>query len=172
MSRPGLRSLLVASLALNLFLAGAFASHWAGRLFGPGGFGPPGPPPGPAPFAPPPPPVLRSLLAETDRPVLDAVKAEHDPAVRAAFREMEGARARVRQALQAEPFDAAALSAAFADLRRQEEAVASAVQAMLTDLLGRLEPAARRRIAEAWERPGPGGPPPGPPPGERQPPPR
>jgi hypothetical protein len=73
----------------------------------------------------------RGFPKEIRAAIIAKAAAERDP-LRAAFADLRAARQRMFAAMRAEPFDAAALSAAFADVR----AKTSALQALGQDILG------------------------------------
>lgn len=136
---------LVVSLALNLFVAGALSTAWVvGR--------------GVAPFwrearrpaalGMPNPRQLRAALNERQRPVLDEALRAHGPGIRDRIRQLAAARAEVAEAIRAEPFDRARLEAALARLREEEAAVAAATQGMVTEVVARLDADGRARVAD------------------------
>ena len=147
-ARTGLRWLLVASLALNVaLLAGLGWAHLDGddhrdgpRMHLARGTMMPSPH------------LLRGVLSEERQAVVDAVLAEHRQAIRGNVREVFRARTAVHALMTAETIDRAALDRAFADLRARDAEAATAVQAMLTELMSELTPEERRALAEAVHR--------------------
>ena len=142
-----LRALLVASLALNIAVLAGFA--W--RHFDHGRTD------HRLPHAMrgtmmPSPRILRDVLSEERREVVDAVLAGHRAGIRASVREVFAARAEVHALMTAEAIDRPALEAAFADLRARDAEAATAVQAMLTELVTELTPKERKAVAEAVHR--------------------
>jgi uncharacterized membrane protein len=142
LSRP-MRLLVVASLALNVFLIGAVAADavmhrgWFGMF----GHGRPGIMGLPSPHE------LRAVLPENDEAILEQALQSH----RAQFHEhldaLFAARAEVAAAVKAEPFDRAKLEAAFAALRERDAAIAAGAQDMLVDFISKLDAAGRARVA-------------------------
>jgi uncharacterized membrane protein len=149
------RLILIASLALNLFAAGAFATALladrgpvaglrrpgrAGQLMGM-----------------PNPRQLRAALAEPGDRALDELLGRHGPGIRQRIGDLRAARRDVAEAIRAEPFRRAALDDALAGLRAREAEVAVATQAMMAELVERLDAEDRARVAELLRprRPGP-----------------
>jgi uncharacterized membrane protein len=142
--RPWLLIVLIASLGINLFLG----SWLAGRLLA-------GPPMfrhattaergGPARS------VIDRMAASIpaeNRAAFEAVMARHrDPITDAAAQSRE-ARNRVREAIAREPFDRAALDAAFDTLRTRNAALQSATQEAMAEAASALPPEARKRLAD------------------------
>ena len=125
---------LVASLALNLFVVGA----WVGK-------------------------IARHEKPQTERVTLgamtDSLSPEGRQLLRAAmhmnrkeaipiFKELDAARDRANDALDAEPYDPDAYAAALRDLRTYSEAGQTLLHATLVDVVGRLSPADRHRLAQ------------------------
>ena len=136
-----LRLIFLASLALNLALGASLA--WL--AFQPGR---------PAAEArtrmPPPmfhPEALRRALPKERGELLDAVLAQHREAMHARIRVQSQARADVREALRAEPFDRSRLEEAFARLRETEASTAQEAHALLVDLATRATPKERARLS-------------------------
>jgi uncharacterized membrane protein len=144
---------LLASLALNLFVAGMIS----GRYFAPE---PPGPPLAaghPLAFGDGP---MRGLvkrmaanLPREHRPAFHAAFAEHREALGAAGKRMREAHHDVRRAIAAEPFDPAALDAALANLRAREDEFRHEMHAAVADAVGRLPPEARHHLSKRRHRP-------------------
>ncbi|HET6602671.1 MAG TPA: periplasmic heavy metal sensor [Xanthomonadaceae bacterium] len=144
---PGVRWMLVGSLALNVALVAGMGWHYfelpkrhAKAMYMHGDRFMPSPR------------LLRQGLPEERHGVVDAVLDRHRPTIRGAVREVFQARGDVHDAMEAEPFDAAALERAFAALRERDVAAASAVQAMLGDLMGQLTPEERSSVTELMHR--------------------
>lgn len=93
--------------------------------------------------------LLRRALPEDRRAVVDAVLAEHHEQIHASVGAVFEARARVHALVTAETLDRPALDRAFADLRARDAEAATAVQAMLTELVTELTPEERRALGEA-----------------------
>lgn len=142
-SRPWALALL-ASVALNLFIGGMFAATLLQRGHGPG---------------PPPPQVglgwAREALGEEGRPAIERVQRSHQETIRPRVRELRAAGRDVVARMDAEPFDRAALSQAFAELRTRTAASQAAIQEAIVDLAAELTPAERHRLAEFAARPRP-----------------
>ena len=142
------RWVLLLSLALNVALGAALllplvaADHYRGQRSGHSHGGDHMPSPR----------QLRRLLGEEREAVVDAVFEKHRPALRETFRPLHAARGAVHAAMHAEPFDRAALDAAFAELRERDAATAAAVQAMLAEVIAQLTPDERARIAASMEK--------------------
>lgn len=144
-----LRWLLVASLALNIGVLSGIAWHHFGdgddshrghmRMMARGTMMPS-------------PRLLHRVLPEERRAVVDAVMARHREPIRATVGRVFEARARVHALVTAETLDRPALDRAFADLRARDAEAATAVQAMLTELVGELTPEERRALGEAVHR--------------------
>ena len=143
-----LRWLLVASLALNVGLLSGIAWEHFDRDDPPrhvkmrvtrGGMMP-----GPH--------LLHRTLPPERRAVVDAVHEKHQPRIHATVRRVFEARARVHTLMTAETLDRPALDQAFADLRARDAEAATAVQAMLTELVTELTPEERRAVGEAVHR--------------------
>ena len=142
-----MRWVLLASLALNVALATALVLPWlVPERFGHGGEHRHRPGHGPDHL--PNPRHLREVLDEARRTEVEAILQRHRPRVRATFRPLRDARERAHAAMHAEPFDAAALERAFAELRARDAESAMAVQAMLAEVAAALTPEERARMAE------------------------
>ena len=152
MSRSA-RVLLLASLALNIVLGVALliAAPWSdpprdgmrGRHGGvfPGLIDPR---------------ALRAALGPERQDALDGILQSHREAMRTHLGALFEARRAVRDAIVAEPFDRAALDAAFEDLRSAEAATANEAQALFGDVLAQTSMAERQRLAELMPRRGGG----------------
>lgn len=136
---------LVASLALNLFLAGVIGvrfwrEHWRE---GPeramaGAFGPMG--------------RIAGSLPESGRAKMKAVMETRQQAMRERSREYRRARSEAMQALSADAFDRSRAEAAFAEARRRADAMSEGVHAAMIEASSQLTPderkAFRERLAE------------------------
>jgi Spy/CpxP family protein refolding chaperone len=89
----------------------------------------------------------RSLPPERQAVIENAFASERGE-MRARLGELFQARRAVRAAIEAEPFDRAALDAAFAALRAAEDAAAAQAQRRLGDVLQQLTPEERRQWSE------------------------
>jgi uncharacterized membrane protein len=139
-----MRWLLIASLALNLFLGGLFAGQWLSD-------GDDGPwhrgPSVRLHFGT----MLESLSPET-RAMARQVVERHRPATRAAFQKLRQARAEVGAALAAEPFKPEALDAAFTAYREASAAAHLQLQRTMAEVAAKLPPEARKTMAENMSR--------------------
>ena len=145
-----LAALLLASLALNIFVGGVYA----GRLFNP-------PqervaaPRGPSEERP----IRRFLTAFTagldkaDRRTFVAAFAGHEPAMRAAVRAVREARREALARMHATPFDRHALDEALATLRQKQDALQTALQTGIADAVERLPDDARKLVGTPKRRP-------------------
>lgn len=137
---------LVASLALNLFLGGVFASRWMRRppqtAFDPGAFS-----------------VmrLRRALGPDVAPAIDRALGGRRAELVARMQAASEARDRATMALEAEPFDRQRAAENLADFRAKTSAVQETMHAAVVDLAAELTPEQRRRLAETVDRAGPGG---------------
>lgn len=122
-------TLLVGSLALNLFFGGMFvARHAFGPRHGPDA-------------------MLSHLidelgsgLSEADRATLQRVFKSHDAAIKERAAETMQARAGIRAAMVAEPFDAGALTAAVDDASARDMAMRKALERMLLEAAAQVSP--------------------------------
>lgn len=91
-------------------------------------------------------------FSEADRRVARELFDENRPALRAAREQMRDARDAVRDAMEAEPFDAAKLSEAFAQLGAARDAMTQIHQGMMIQMMERLSPQAREELIDhgAW----------------------
>lgn len=133
--------LAIASLGLNLFFLGFFASRAIkGR---------------PAdradaflPFR------VGTLARVTQNPELKARAREQMEALRPKRKALIAARRATRRALEATPFEREALAKSLDDLRQASLSAQSDMHAILIDLAAGLSPAERKRLAELnWSRP-------------------
>ncbi|MBI4081080.1 MAG: periplasmic heavy metal sensor [Candidatus Lambdaproteobacteria bacterium] len=129
---------LLASLVLNLFLAGLLAGRilssadrmdamfrhytmrWATRVLG-----------------------------DEGRPLMDQVWSRHNSRLEPRLQELRASRKGVADVLATEPFDAQALARAFDRLSAATQAAQQALHPALVELAGLLTPAQRKRLAAA-----------------------
>jgi uncharacterized membrane protein len=135
--------LLAASLALNLFLLGAWsARYWLRRDFDPRG----GPLSAHA-F------LRRSGIDESDPGVAPIVRAQRTH-VRERMHELGEARAQVRQALETEPFDAQKLDAALELVRERTSDMQRDMHVGVSGIARAVDADHRHKMADAmWLRP-------------------
>ncbi len=136
--------MLVASLALNLFLGSVFATRWVRHPapgFQPNAF---------SMFR------MRRVLGPDAAPTFDKVWAQHDVELKARMHDAAQARERATRALEADPFDAAKAAAALADFRAKAALVQESMHGAVVELAADLTPEQRHRLAEALDRSGPG----------------
>jgi uncharacterized membrane protein len=139
-SDPRFRWVLLLSLALNVLFGAVVAAAWLhhhdGRGHGLGGAVhlPRGE-------------RLERVLPEADKPALRAAYDRHRDDIRPKIGALFEARRAVREALDAEPFDAARATSALAVLRERESAVAASVHALLVDLSASVSPEGRVAIS-------------------------
>ncbi len=136
---------LVASLALNLFLAGVIGvrfwrEHWREgpeRVMA-GAFGPMG--------------RIAAAMPDSSRAKVKAVMEIRQQEVRERGREYRRARSEAMQALSAEAYDKSRAEAAFAEARRRADAMSEVVHAAMIEASSQLTPderkAFRERLAE------------------------
>ena len=133
---------LFLSLALNLLLGGAIATHLL--------------------RAPAPPPTgerwrilaegTAATMNEPDAGKFKAVLAAQTPGLEAGAAEVRKAREAVRQALRAEPFNPAALEQAMAEASARRLEMQKRYQAMIATAAAQVSPEGRTRIAD-WRPP-------------------
>lgn len=114
---------------------------------------------------------IERSLPEGPREKVRTIREAHAPTLRPLFLAAGKARDAVREAVDAEPFDAAKLRAALKTMRESDAAVAEATGEMIIEIATVLTPEERGRVRQALrdrrpgkpgrERSGPGGPPPG-----------
>lgn len=137
---------LLASLAVNLFLAGLMV----GRLLRSEPERPVAttdPPGRRSPLAG----VLRQTmerLPPKDRKAFRAALEEHRESLRAASLALAEARIKVRWTLQADAYDPIALNTAFSELKTRSLTFQDALHTAVADAMKRLPPKARRGLAE------------------------
>jgi uncharacterized membrane protein len=139
----GSRWLLLGSLALNLFFVGLLIALLGGQFFT---------------AAPPSPALDRSVTARVERiaatlPSRDAeILRTHFRTEQAAIEKTRdayrGAQDVVRQALRAQPFDAAVLNGAMTGMRSARQAFDSTLQAMLARAAAAMSPEGRSKLAD------------------------
>lgn len=140
---PAARYLLLFSLALNLSLGVALAwFHWHRPAVAEA------PPPRGAMFRH---DALRDALAPRRGGLVDAVAARHRETMRVRIERMDEARATVREALRAEPFDRAALDDAFAGLREADSRTAAEAHALISEVAAEANPSERERLSRLME---------------------
>lgn len=147
----GMRVLVLASLLLNVALVAALVLLVPRLHDRDGGRHERRPPAFPALFDP---RALKQALPEARHPALDSALQSHREAIRGRLGALFEARRAVRSAIVAEPFDRAALDAAFVQLRDAETATAAEAQAMLGDVLADSTVAERERVANLMPRRG------------------
>lgn len=124
--KPSLRLALTLSLALNLFLLAVLA----------------------APYVFPSPPRQRGearmaerivqRLPEADRPIFRSAHERHAATLQRTFQAVREARAQMRDALGAEPFDPAKFDQAVRTWRQTSDAAQQAIHAMMLDAAPRM----------------------------------
>lgn len=144
LSQTSLRGLFLASLAVNLFFVGLVTARVVLDVDLPGfesrekrGF-----------RELPHPRTLRAALPEEDQPLLERTLDSHRDEVRGHFRSLNAARQRVADAIRAVPYDGAALDAAFADLRVEDDRTAESLHRMLSELIVQLDDESRASVAD------------------------
>ena len=95
---------------------------------------------------------LERHLAPESRTVLREAVGEHRATLQREFAAMRDARDEVAAALQKEPFDRAALEAAFAEVSRRQDAIQATVQRSFVDAASRLPVEERVKLAKGGER--------------------
>lgn len=143
----GARYVLLASLVLNLFLAGLMV----GRFVAPP---PPGPPPSPDRFID----ALTRGMSPADGAVMRQIFAAHRAELDQAMAQADQARESVRDALEAQTFDQAALDAALGRAEVARRSLENLRQGVMTEAVRQLSPEGRRYLAQMV----PGRPPPSP----------
>ncbi|MBT7771912.1 MAG: periplasmic heavy metal sensor [Rhodospirillales bacterium] len=125
---------LTISLALNLFLGGAFVSHWmSGDTGKRGGFR------GPLHHT-----AAREKLSSEHQGMVDNIWQQHRPMIRENIGAMRDARRVVRSTLIADPFDRTAMDNAYADLHQRLLEARSAMAKTIGDVAEKL-PATERQ---------------------------
>lgn len=134
--------ILAVSAALNLFFLGLIAA----RFIGPGrGFNMRGDM-GERAF------LRRSGLHSAGPKAQDVIR-QYRETVRDGVRSLAGARAEVKAALQADPYDPARVDKAFADVRARTVAMQLDIHMALANVSRELTPAQRQRLADSlWRK--------------------
>lgn len=135
------RTIALVSLALNLLVVGAAVGGYAAGAR----FSPPGAERGAVRAERP----MRALIAAVEperRPAVRREIARTFVAARDARKEVRDARISLAQTIRAEPYDAAAVRAAFARMRAADQALAQRFQDMTADQLAAMSPQERRRV--------------------------
>lgn len=88
-------------------------------------------------------------IPDDQRPILESAFAEQRPKLAAASQASRDAREKVRLALQAEPFDPAALDRAFAELRARTDDVQSVMHITIAGAAAKMSGEGRKHLA-AW----------------------
>lgn len=96
--------------------------------------------------------MLARSLDEADRRILLEVVETHRDQLGARFRPLGAARRELAAALRAEPFEPAAMQAAFARMRDSESGTTEAMHAFMLELATRVSADGRKRIADQLER--------------------
>lgn len=141
-------ALLVLSLAGNVFLGGLYAGAWLGDgedasvESGEKG-GESGRHPGQRIFK-----RMAEALPEADRATFEAAVAGQREALATAGLAMQEARNQVRAQFKAEPFDRAALDAAFADMRAKSQAFWETLHGVMAGAVAALSPEGRKKLSE------------------------
>ncbi len=129
---------LIASLALNLFLAGLVGMrYWREHQWRSGDramMGPIG--------------RISQGLPESGRTKVKAVIESRREQIREQGREYRRARGEAMQALAAEPFDRPTVDAAFAEARRRADAMSAIMQSAMIDASAQLSPEERKAFRE------------------------
>ncbi|MBM3508267.1 MAG: periplasmic heavy metal sensor [Alphaproteobacteria bacterium] len=133
----GWTAVLVASLALNLFVAGFVVAQvaWGDKVAAP------------APVA-----EQAATPATPATPVVRRVVVEQNKALRPSMVAVRKANEAVTAALLAEPFDPAQLDAALEHLRTVTLASQTALHGTMLDAIAAMTPEQRRELAEASRR--------------------
>lgn len=166
LSRNWVRVLLVLSLAVNLFVVGAFASHWLslkafwagqeerqvqmlrgrsprdGRRVHPGmivGLPSPG--------------QLMNILSDSEREDFKAAWRAENPRLRDQFRAMYDAREEVAVTLSEDAYQRQDLQEAFAALRARQMELAEMSQELMINLADQLDDEGRDRLAKIMSPP-------------------
>lgn len=143
LTKNWVRILLVLSLAINVFVLGAAATHWLnigdrhmrGRAH-PGLI-----------VGLPSPRQLYGVLKEDERTILTEAWRPQRPRLEQHFRDLLAARQGVAQALAERPYRQADLADAFAQLRQRQMDLAAASQGVIIDLARQLDDDGRSRLA-------------------------
>lgn len=146
-----LPALLLASLAVNIFLGAVMATHLLRSFDGPPRHG-----------GPPPPDVMLERmtrdLPEADAKVMREVFGKRQGQIDAGMIQIRQLPDRLRGTLLAEPFDPAALAAIWQETHTAQRQFHEQLSAAFIEAATRMSPEGRRKLAEF--RPVPEGPPP------------
>ena len=96
--------------------------------------------------------AFRRALPEARQAAVDRSVDRHRPAMRERVGGLFAARRAVRAAMRAEPFDRAALDAAFAQLRQAESEAAESAQTLMGDVFEAATPVERAALADLVPR--------------------
>ena len=146
MKRGWLWGIVLVSLALNLFLGGLVAGRWLGGGHPHGGFRSANPTDIVMPFNPR--HFIRSLPDERRKEIIKLLKGRTGD-VRRAFQAVGEQRMEIIAALEAEPFDAARLDAAFTDTRGRFDVAVGTIHGVILSLVADLTPDERKLMADA-----------------------
>jgi uncharacterized membrane protein len=142
---------LVASLAINLLVAGAIAGHFlSGRHHAWHGWGMMRGEVDRMPDRPGERVIGRmaAALPSENRAAFEAAMEQHRQPLAEAGRGVRDARTKVRDAMAAEPFDRARLESSFAELRARSQQLQTAVHGAVADAAAKLPPEARAKLAQ------------------------
>lgn len=92
--------------------------------------------------------ALHAALSDEDRAIMVAAKAEHDALFEAMREKLDAARSRVGEAMEAEPFDQAALDAAIAGEGAVKSELLNEMAAARRAVMERLSPEGRKTLRE------------------------
>lgn len=95
---------------------------------------------------------LERHLAPESREVLREAVGKHRDTLKREFKAMRDARGRIAGALEKEPFDRAALEAAFAEVDRHHDVIQATVQQSFVDAASKLPVEERVKLAKGGER--------------------
>lgn len=143
---PSFRLLLPLSLMVNAFLAGMLLSQWYGHPGAP----PPPPPPRPERMIE----DMAAVLPPVDAAILRQSFAKNTGGLKQPPRRHDDMIERMRQALDTEPFDPAALRQVFSDGRHNRDVIDNAIEAALVEAAATMSPEGRHRLA-SWHPPFP-----------------
>ena len=160
LTRNWLGVMLVVSLAVNLFVLGAFASHWFALSLRPD----PrhlvavNPPQDDERFHSgvvglPSPRTLLQVLTKEERDELLTAWRRENPHIRDEFKAMYDARDQVAQTLMESNYNRQDLINAFADLRAHQMELASTSQDLIVELADKLDEGGRNRLATIMKAP-------------------
>lgn len=127
---------LAVSVALNMFCLGVFASRHMGMR-------------GRMPHAMGARAFMHRSGLHSAGPDVQAILKEQREGVHQRMHALGESRKRVREALKAEPYDAARVDAAFGDVREQTSAMQAQMHGVLSKVASKLSPDQRKRLAGA-----------------------